>query len=88
MNKATDTPVLGTHGYQQKGNRYFWSYGAHTKYSQGFRSRAEVDEWIRLKQESGKRLDWRAGYCIQWRDEKYSWQLVNRQRKNIYPAQR
>lgn len=57
--------------------RYFLRIGGRTKYLWGFRSKAEVEDWIECRvREHG--LDWRVGYTVKLRGELPLFFIVNR----------
>ena len=71
--------VNGSHGFRQKGNRYFWKIGTMTMsiLNQGFRSKADCEEWIESKREKYG-LDWRAGFLVKFKAFDTPWLLVSR----------
>lgn len=74
--------VVGSYGYSQKGNRYFWRIGAKTKFNQGFKSKDDCEEWInKVRDKYG--FDWRAGFQIKFRQFDLPWTLVDRKGNEV-----
>jgi hypothetical protein len=71
-----NTIFVGSHGYEQKGNRYFWRIGAKTKFNQGFKSKDDCDEWInKVRDKYG--FDWRVGFQVKFNQFDLPWTLVD-----------
>jgi hypothetical protein len=69
--------VSSSHGYIQKGNRYFWRIGAKTKFYQGFKSKDDCDKWINeVRDKYG--FDWRVGFIVKFKKFDEPWTLVTR----------
>lgn len=74
---SCQTAVSGSHGYIQKGNRYFWKIGAKTKFNQGFKSKEDCDNWINeVREKYG--FDWRVGFMVKFKKFDETWVLVTR----------
>lgn len=74
--------ILSTHGYIQKGNRYFWKIGAETKFNQGFKSKRDCDKWVDEKRiEYG--FEWRVGFMVKFKKFDQPWVLVDRKGNEV-----
>ena len=74
--------ILSTHGYIQKGNRYFWKIGAETKFNQGFKSKQDCENWINKKKDEYG-LEWRVGFMVKFKKFDQPWVLVDRKGNDV-----
>lgn len=57
-----------------KGARWFVRYGPTTKFTRGFRTKAEASRWINELDH----LDWRVGYMFRLKGDEYEVCVVSR----------
>ncbi len=60
---------------QEPRARWFVKRGARTQYDRGFTTKDSASAWINA---FGPRLDWRAGYLFQLRDDAVEMSIVDR----------
>lgn len=73
---------LGSYGYFQKGNRYFFKIGATTHFNMGFKSKNDCDKWINEKRNQYG-LDWRCGFMIKFISFQNTFILVDRKGNEV-----
>lgn len=81
MGLMNQNRVIGSHGYFQKGNRYFFKEGD-IVHKSGFKSKQDCEEWINLNREKYG-LDWRAGFMIKFKTLPLPLILVDKNGKEV-----
>ncbi len=60
----------------EKGTRWFLRHGAKTKYTHGWKTKADASDWI-----NSQSLEWRAGFVFRRHDDPHSSEIVSRNGK-------
>lgn len=74
MSKTSCSESARTDLLCSKGARWFQRYGNCTRYSEGFRSKADASKYIDCKPD----LEWRAGFIFRLYGDKHDRMIVNR----------
>jgi len=69
--------VIGSYGYYQKGNRYYWKVNETINTVMGFTSKNNCNNWIEEKKNQYG-LDWRIGFTVKFKSEQIHWILVDK----------
>lgn len=69
--------IIGSYGYYQKGNRYFWKIKNEIHLNMGFKSKRDCDLWIEDKRNQYG-FEWRVGYMVKFKCEQVAWCLVDK----------
>lgn len=74
--------VIGSYGYYQKGNRYYWKVNETINTVMGFTSKNNCNNWIEEKKNQYG-LDWRIGFTVKFKSEQIHWILVDKNGKEV-----